>query len=56
MQVFLRHPDIPWSDITNAGAISRHAYHGINGGMIWKTVADRLRSLKWAIKKELVFD
>lgn len=46
-------PEIVWRDLRGQGNFIRHAYHRIDDGIIWKTVANRLPQLKIAVQRVL---
>lgn len=39
-------PDQPWGDVRGMGNWLRHGYDGIDLGIIWNTVQNRLPGLK----------
>ncbi len=46
-------PDIPWHDIRGIGNILRHAYDGVDAGVLWDAIKTELPPLKIACEKAL---
>ncbi len=40
-----RHPEIPWAEIRGARNIMIHEYHGVDLGIIWRSVQERLPTM-----------
>jgi uncharacterized protein with HEPN domain len=47
-------PDQPWQSIRSLGNVLRHAYDGVDPGIIWRIVCDDLAGLKRAVGRALV--
>jgi uncharacterized protein with HEPN domain len=46
-------PDQPWQSIRSLGNVLRHAYDGVDPGIVWRIVHDDLASLKQAVEQAL---
>ncbi len=46
-------PDQPWQAIRSLGNVLRHAYDGVDPGVIWRIVRDNLNSLKQSVERGL---
>lgn len=46
-------PGHPWNDIRGIGNVLRHAYHRVDGDVIWEVVTDDLPGLRDDIKAVL---
>jgi len=49
-----QYPEIPWGDMAKMRDKLIHWYFGINYQIIWKTIQERLPSIKTTIKKILL--
>ncbi|OIQ92771.1 hypothetical protein GALL_252920 [mine drainage metagenome] len=51
--VIQRHPDIPWSHLTEARHILVHEYHSVDPGLIWATIEHDLTGLTGPLRAVL---
>jgi uncharacterized protein with HEPN domain len=51
--VLQRHPGIPWKGVKGMRLWLDHEYHRVDTAVVWRTVSDRLPTLRDAIEAEL---
>jgi uncharacterized protein with HEPN domain len=49
----LRHPEIPWREVTNFRNVLAHGYVDVNEERVWTIISTRLAPLKLVVEQEL---
>ena len=49
----VRHPDIPWRQIADAGNVYRHRYNSVTADMVWLVARERMADLIAMSRAEL---